>query len=180
MEKLAGRLNWEWTANGIRVEIPGWMGWRTLFFCFWITFWTWGGWLAFKATSAHRSTFLQFWLVLWAAGEMIVGRSIFWSFFGKTILTLDPANLNLAWCIFGVELRNRRVATNEIHYLRYQPRAQTGRTQNPGAICFESGSRTYRFGGGIADVEAFTLIDKMLEVYPFPKERALEYLDLTR
>ena len=36
------------------------------------------------------------------------------------------------------------------------------------------------FATGIADAEAFALIDKMIEIYPFPKERALEYLDLSR
>jgi hypothetical protein len=123
---------------------------------------------------------VQLWLVFWAVAEVTVGGTIVWSVFGRIILTLDPANLNLRWRVAGIELRDRSFATSEIRNLRYRPLARGGRTRNLSAICFESGSKTYRFGSGIADTEAFALIDKMLDVYPFPKERALEYMDLSR
>jgi hypothetical protein len=180
LDKLAGRLTWEQTATGIRVEIPGWMGWRTLFFCAWLAFWTYGGWQALKSERAEHNSFLLLWLFFWAGGELFVGGAILWSLFGRTDLTLDPANLNLTYFIAGFQFRGHSFPTDDIRNLRYQPFSRSGRSQNLSSIRFESNKKTCSFASGISDAEAFALIDKMLEVYPFPKERALEYLDLSR
>jgi hypothetical protein len=110
----------------------------------------------------------------------MVGGTILWSFFGQTILTLDSTALNVTQVLAGINLRSRSVPTNDVRNLRYRPVDRRGWKGMSGVICFESGERTHKFASGISDAEAFALIDKMLEVYSFPKERALEYLDLSR
>jgi len=180
MDTLAGKLRWERTANGIRVEIPGWMGWQTLFFCAWLALWTYGGWQAIKSYSATSNLFLLVWLVFWTVGEVMVAGSIAWSLFGVVVLALDPSTFNLTYRFAGSDIRSRSFPTHDIRNLRYQPFSRSGRSQNLSSVRFESNEKTCSFASGISDAEAFALIDKMLEVYPFPKERALEYLDLSR
>lgn len=179
VEKLAGRLIWERTANGIRVDIPGWMGFQTLFLLVWIVGWTYAGSAAVTSILKTQGTFLTLWLLAWAAGEVLVAGSILWSLLGRIVLTQDPSNLTLVYQLGGFDFRVRSFQTTGIRNLRYRPFGR-GRSGSMSAICFEQNDRTCRFATGIRDAEAFALIDKMLEVYPFTKDRALEYLDLSR
>jgi len=39
LEPLAGRLKWERTGSGIRVEIPAQSGWLLAFLFFWLILW---------------------------------------------------------------------------------------------------------------------------------------------
>jgi hypothetical protein len=178
MEKLRGKLSWERTANGIRVEIPGWMDWwRTLFLSGWLAFWTYAGTQAIGKDWESGSPFFLFWLTFWTVAWVYTFGTIVWSLFGRIILTLDPSLLNLTYTLAGTEVRQRSFSTHEIYDLRYRPVAGT---KYPGVLCFESNEETRKFASCVSEAEAFALIDKMLEVYPIPKERALEYLDLSR
>jgi hypothetical protein len=179
VEKLAGKLRWERTANGIRVLIPGWMGWHVPFLIPWMAGWTWGGMEAYKAFAKTGNSFLTLWLLMWAVGEIIVGWCIVWSFLGRVVLTLDPANLNLDYLLAGFHIFTREFPTNEMKNLRYRARGR-GRSQNMSSIAFEYFGKTCCFAAAITDSEAIALIDKMLDVYPFPKSRGLEYVDFTR
>jgi hypothetical protein len=181
MEKLTGKLSWERTANGIRVEIPGWMGWsRTLFLSGWLAFWIYFGIPAGREHRESASLFSLLWLSFWAVAGVYTFGTIVWSILGRIVLTLDPSRLNLTYTLAGIEIRQRSSSTHEIHNLRYRPVAGMGQPKYPGVICFESNGKTRNFASCTSGAEAFALIGKMLEVYPFPKERALEYLDISR
>jgi len=72
------------------------------------------------------------------------------------------------------------VPISEVRNLRYVPGTSKGKSYMPGSIRFESGSKTWSFGSGMSDAEGLALIEQMLTVYAFPKDRALEYMDLSR
>jgi hypothetical protein len=183
MEKLADRLSWERGANGILVVIPARRDWTVLFFAAWLVGWTIGGKAAFHETFAANGQiqlFMLAWLVGWVFGECFATAAVLWALGGRTILRLDPTRLEIERNLFGVRLSSRSAATGEIRNLRFSPRIARGRWSKASEIRFESADKTLGFGSGISDAEAFALIDKMLEVYPFPKERAAEYLDLSR
>jgi hypothetical protein len=54
-EKLEGRLRWERTGSGIRIEIPSQAGWLAVFFGFWLAAWSATGWL-FAAMASITKT----------------------------------------------------------------------------------------------------------------------------
>jgi hypothetical protein len=182
LEKLAGRLRWERTANGIRVEIPARLSWLALFLAGWLTFWLYGGVQAMKSliNGDKDSGFLMIWLVMWAIGACFVSATLIWSIGGKTTLTLDPLELNLQRTIFGLPWDTRVFRTSLVENLRYVPREYSsgfrGRGYNQSRIRFESEDKTRNFASGISDSEAIALINRMLDVYKFPRNRALDYI----
>jgi hypothetical protein len=185
LERLAGRLTWEQSGNGILVEIPARHGWVTLFFCVWLAGWSIAGRQVFLQTFTEGTlnsyrTFNLLWMFGWAAGECFVGAAIIWAVLGRITVVIDPSVLEITHRIAGFPVRSRSFPTSEVRNLRYVPSSGGGRSRRESAICFESADKTIRFGSGLADAEALALIDKMLGVYSFPKERALEYLDLSR
>ena len=130
--------------------------------------------------SGKTDWFLILWLAGWTGGEFFVSSAIIWALGGQTVLQLDPTVLQIEHSLFGIRLRSRSVSTTEVRNLRYTPASTKGRSSVASQIYFERGDKTLSFGSGISDAEAFALIDKMLTVYPFPKERALEYLESSR
>jgi hypothetical protein len=66
--------------------------------------------------------------------------------------------------------------TSKVRNLRFTP-AGRGRNAPQSSVTIEVDGKTFSFASGIPDAEAFALIDKMLEVYKIPKDRALEYID---
>ncbi|UWZ82015.1 hypothetical protein [Occallatibacter riparius] len=181
MERLSGKLTWERTTNGIRIEIPGWMGgWRTLFLCGWLTFWIYGGTQLFGKKWENGGSPFLLWLTLWSIAGVYTFGTIMWSLFGRIALTLDPSLLKLTYTLAGMEIRQRSFATSEIYDLRYRPITGMGQPSYPGIICFDLNGKTRKFGSCLSEEEAFALIYKMLAIHSFPKEPALEYLDLSR
>lgn len=180
-EKLAGRLTWERTGEGIRIEIPARRDWTVLFFLVWLAGWSLAGRQVIVETfTKHNSpAFNLLWLVGWAAGECLVTASIIWSLTGRTTFVLDPYKVQIIRRVMGIQLDKREFAPADIRNLRYMPAGNRGRRSYQSKISFEANDKTCSFGSGLEDLEAFALIDKMLEVYKFPKERALEYLDLS-
>jgi len=182
LEKLAGRLTWEQTGSGIRVGIPARLGWVSLFLTAWLTFWLYGGSKAIQAAMKgdSQSGFIYIWLVGWAGGVIFAGSSLLWSLGGRTTFTLNQTELEIERRVFGVVWGARIFPCSQVRNLRYMPPGtrsgfwSNGNSQS--LIRFEADDKTRSFASGISDIEAFALIDKMLEVYPFPKQRALEYI----
>jgi hypothetical protein len=181
LETLVGRLRWERTGTGIQVEIPARLSWVIAFLCVWVTGWSMAGWNVINKTFAadNPPLFDLVWLVGWFAGEVTVIAIILWSLTGCFTLNLDNQTLEITRKIAGIKLDKRVFTTANVRNLRYIPATTHGRSSRQSEIRFEADDKTCGFASGIADSEAFSLIDKMLEIFPFPKERALEYLDLT-
>ena len=99
------------------------------------------------------------------------------------MLSVIRAATRLADAYGGIQDVNEicvHARTAEVRNLRFTQAVRKGRSYTASHISFESRDKTHSFGSGISDAEAFALIDKLLEVHPFSKERALEYLDLSR
>ncbi len=184
LQRLAGRLKWDQTGSGIHVEIPARLNWTSLFLIVWLIGWTIGGRHVLSETftpgsKSYHSLFNLLWLVAWAFGEVLVGATLIWSLTGRTTVDLDPSMLKIRRFALGVQIDRRSFPTSDVRNLRFSPPAQRGRNYAQSQIKSEVQDKTLGIGSGIDDAEAFALIDKMLEVYRFPKERALEYLAIS-
>ncbi len=175
-DTLAGRLKWERTGTGIRVEIPARLDWSLLFLGFWLVFW-WHPWreTMVEVFLNHKGgAFLQFWLAGWTAGGCYAATFIIWSLTGRSTVVLDPCQLEITRAVLGFPLNCRRYTTSEVCNLRFVPAMKKGRGSSPSKISFEAGNKTRGFASGISDSEAYALIHKMREVYQFPMESWLE------
>ncbi|MGD0940121.1 MAG: hypothetical protein ABR905_10445 [Terracidiphilus sp.] len=185
-EKLAGRLKLERTGMGIRIEIPSQAGWLAVFFGFWLAFWSATGWFFAAMASTTKSPEAVPWsfAVAWALGWIVILSALILCLAGRTTLTLDESEMEIRRRILRMEWGSRRFATKDVLNLRYIPslslRGWEGTTYttytSASQIRFEADGKTRRFALGISDIEAFALIDRMLEVYQFPRDRALEYI----
>lgn len=112
------------------------------------------------------------------AGIFIVVGWLLWSLTGETAVTLNPAKMKIQRLVLGIEWDTRIFATCDVHNLRYiAPTSMWYRNEpdpNSSKIQFQENGKKRRFAGGITEKEACALIDRMLEVYKFPKESAVE------
>ncbi|MGA3262747.1 MAG: hypothetical protein ABSC47_01730 [Terracidiphilus sp.] len=169
LDTLAGRLTWERTGQGMRVEIPARRSGTIVISVLWLVLWCGGGWL--MLTTLHPGRALShpqlLWLAGWAAGVFFMTASILWSLAGKTTLALDPWNLQIAHQVMGLQLNMRSYANADVRNLRFVPAMIRGRSTIPSGIWFEENGRTRRFATAVAETEASALIGKMLQVYKF-------------
>ncbi len=186
LEKLQGRLMWERTPQGgIRVEIPARLDWAVVALGCVCALWA----LLCMSVAplrmiTHDAPGIAAWffalcfLALACAALCLVA----WNFKGKTTLTLDPAEMELVHHVRGFEWRTRVFPTREVRNLRYLPSSgyKLGRMYIPSVFCFEASGKTHKFASGLTDIEAFALIDRMLDVYAFPRERAVDYIGVRR
>ena len=110
------------------------------------------------------------WLAGWAAGVVFSIIAILWSLTGKTIVTLDQDQLQIATRIMGLQPSTRTYANAEVRNLRFIPAMMRARTNRPSGIWFEANGKLKRFASAVTDTEASVLIEKMHQVYNFPKD----------
>jgi hypothetical protein len=184
-ETLAGRVRWERTVSGIRVEIPTRKDWTAILAVAAIEFWSVRG-----LTIALSHLFASGWGngAQWIAMLGFIGVAslgfiwLMWGFAGKSRLELDQIQLKIVRQILGFQLDTRTFRTLEVRNLRYLPHSEFRVFKGfiPGVFCFEAHYGTHRFGSGVTDIEAFALINEMLDVYEFPLERAVHYIGIRK
>jgi len=179
MEKLAGRLKWERTPQGIRVAIPRRRSAMSAFYVPLIVIWLAVAsiryWHLFE--TPHTPD-VEFTLQIAAIGIYGVGFVIFacWlavTFTGETVVSLDPDEMAIQNRVFGVEMATHRFPTREVNQLTYVApgqRTPNGTLEGPktSSIQFHAKNRTHSFAKGIGPLEASALIQQMLEIYKFP------------
>jgi hypothetical protein len=185
LETLNGKLKWERTPQGIRVEIPARLDWAVVAMGVVVALWALvASAVAPLSVLTHDAPGFAAWFfaLCFLALACAAASLLVWNFKGKTTLTLDPAEMKLVRHVLGHEWNTRVFQTREVRNLRYLPSSgyKLGRTYIPSVFCFEANDKTHRFGSGATDIEAFALIDRMLEVYSFPRERAIEYIGVRR
>jgi hypothetical protein len=184
-ETLAGRVRYERTASGMRVEIPTRKDWVAIIAVTAISGWALRGvaivpgiLLAGASPSGNQ------WLAMvgFLAVTFLTLAWLSWSFVGKSRLELGEIELKIERQILGFNLDTRAFRTREIRNLRYLPYSEFRIFKGfiPGVFCFEAEDKTHRFGSGVTDVEAFALLNEMLDVYEFPMERAVHYIGVRR
>jgi hypothetical protein len=185
LEKLNGRLRWERTPQGIRVEVPARLDWAVVVMGVVVALWAL---LCMSLAPLQLMMSDAPGIAAWAFALCFLALAcaalvlLVWNFKGKTTLTLDPAEMKLVRHVLGVEWSTRVFQTREVRNLRYLPSSgyKLGRTYIPSVFCFETGEKTHSFASGATNIEAFALIDRMLDVYAFPRERAVDYIGVRR
>jgi hypothetical protein len=175
-ENLAGRLTWEPTSDGIRVEIPARRSWTIVIQILWLIVWCGAGWLAMRTIhEGHQaaSHVPLIWIVGWAAGVVFVTASILWSLSGSTTLELNSYQLRITRQMVGMQLGSRSYINADVSNLRFVPNMIRGRSNVPSHISFEEKGRTHSFGTALAEKEALALFGKMDQTYKFPREQTL-------
>lgn len=171
LERLAGRIWWERTVEGIRVVIPARFGGVALFFGGWLAFWIFAGMHIIPRTldGQDQSLSALYGLVAWTVCAIFVGGWFLWCVGGRAILTLSPTVLTIQRSVFGVDLDCRTFQTRDVENLRYAPAyydkdsfGENSYVQSK--MSFKAKGWKRSFASGIGDAEARELINKMLEV----------------
>jgi len=180
-ETLAGRVRFERSGSGIHVEIPTRKDWTAILAVTVVATWSIEGFsILLSRVVADSQTNAGQWLAM--LGFLGVGLLsliwLGWSFVGKSRLDLDPAEFKLTRQVLGIHLDTRLFRTTEVRNLRYLPCSEFRIFKGfiPGIFCFEAGDKTHKFGSGVTDIEAFALINEILEVHEFPLDRAVHYI----
>ena len=179
LEKLAGRLRWERTGQGIRIVIPARQDWWIVPLAIFLTAIAWVDWTDwfFLHNSLPDSSFSKLaWLGIATSAVLacIFVCWFLWGMTGKTILAMDPFELKLERRVIGIEWDIRKFSTYDVKNLRYIPPAyiwafRTDTDPTTSKIQFQAKSKTIRFARGITEREACLLFDKMDETYKFPR-----------
>ncbi len=168
LEKLAGRLKWERTGNGIRVVIPvrfpfmavlSGMGVISLPFCVVSIFDKLGG-----VTGPLPVATIWVGLILGVMQMMIF-------FTTKHVLTLSPAETTVQSRVLGIGVRKHTFATSRQRNLRFVP-SEYGDwlfMSDVSRVEIDRDSKARKFAFGITEQEADALIEKMTAVYNFHK-----------
>jgi len=178
LEKLAGRLTWEPTGDGIRVEIPARRSWTIVIHFVWLIVWCGAGWLAFDRIhqAHHAATHIPLiWQVGWVAGVVFMTGSILWSLTGGTTLELNSYQLRITRQMMGLQVGTRSYANADVRNLRFIPNMIRGRANLPSHISFEENGRTRSFAWAVAEAEAVALFVKMEQTYKFPRGSSNPY-----
>lgn len=171
LEKLAGRLKWERTGDGIRVVIPvrvpllSTLSGISLVYAPLFTLQVFDK----LRGVAVPASFVPLWIGLFL--------SVIWftmMFTMKQILTLSPAQMGFQTRTMGIGVRKGTRATSGLRNLRFVPSEYGNWTfmNDMSRIEIDRDCKTRKFAFGITEQEADALIEKMMEVYSFPKEPA--------
>jgi hypothetical protein len=182
LEKLAGRLKWEHSGQGIRIEIPAQWGWQILFINAPLEILLIAG-IALAVSEIgwplpvgdDRLIFGILSAVVLGAIACLAAAWLAWSFTGRTIVTADQNEMKIQRKVLGVEWDTRRFATFEVRGLRWLPPTEiwafrTDTDPNTSKIKFQVRNKTIKFARGISEREACALIGRMEEICNFSND----------
>jgi hypothetical protein len=179
-EKLAGRVTFEHTDNGLRIAIPVRRGPFVAIYAplvvFWVGLATAYYWNLLVGPHPADLNFdlQQIAIAIYAAGFVFFLWWMAWTMTGDTHLILNPPEVKIQNRIFGIPLVSDTYKADQIHRIHWVPhkRIKTQRSIiNPNSSCirFEVKGRSDILAKGVTEEEARVLIDKMLQVYQFPR-----------
>jgi|ERR1017187_6448852 hypothetical protein len=187
LEKLAGRLKWKRSDQGIRIEIPARWGWQAIFAAVLLA----GGALeASQLEWAIPSDEARFRIGILSAVVVGVGVCFMvawnsWSFAGRTIVSVNQSEIKVQRKVLGIEWDTRRFATLDVRNLRYLPPTEiwafrTDTDPDTSRIQFLVKNKTVRFASGITEREACAMFDRLEEICRFPTDSELDQIRTTR
>jgi len=185
-EQLEGRLKWERTQGGIAFYVPVRRGPSTagyaLLVVVWLTIASIHYWHLF---SGPRSDTPERTLELVAIAIYVFGFFVFlgwaaWTATGETVVMLDSDEMKIQRRIVGIELTTQNYRTNEIRNIRFVKPVRfwalrSDTDPSTSKIQFVTTNGFHTFGRGIAESEARALIERMGEVYRFPRSGETYY-----
>ena len=179
-ETLEGRITFEKADHEIRIAIPVRRGPFAAIYgpliAIWLVLATVRYWNLLAGPHPEDTNFA---LQQVAIGIYVVGFLYFvcwlaWTLTGKTVVTLAPPDVKIESSVFGVALTTRTFHTNQINRMRFIPHTRVITQQsvlnpNSSRIRFEANNRSESFAKGVIEDEARALIDKLPQVYEFPR-----------
>jgi len=120
------------------------------------------------------AAFMLFWLCGWTVGGAFAIYTWLWQVRGCEVITVSPTALSIKREVFGFG-RAKHYDVAEIRELRVSPliispsEARSGMSLwglSGGALAFDYGSRTFRFGAGIDEAEARTILETITSRLP--------------
>jgi len=174
-------------AGGLAIRIPSR---RNIFLFAFLSLWL-CGWLAGEIaapyaffTAAHKepggAAFMLFWFCGWTVGGAFALYAWLWQLKGCQIITVSPDALSIRHELFG-HGRTKHYDVSQIRHLRiapltYDPADYRSATAfwgfGGGAIAFDYGFRTFRFGAGVDEAEARIILETIVQRLPRLSEPA--------
>lgn len=117
--------------------------------------------------NAGTVAFLAFWLIAWTVGGALILRAWLSNLVGREVVEVGGGSLKLCKKL-GPFSRKREFDLQHVGNLRVSPSPAapgTGRARqiyaSAGAVAFDYGSRTFRFGGQLDDAEATEVVSAL-------------------
>jgi hypothetical protein len=168
-------------ANGLTIRIPSK---RNVFLLAFLTFWL-CGWLAGEimapigfftqvGKNPGAAAFMLVWLCFWTVGGACAIYIWLWQVKGCEVVTVSPAALGIKREVFGYG-RSKHYDAAEIRQLRVAPVPfdpfdfRAGLTFwgiGGGALAFDYGFKTFRFGAGVDEAEARVILQTIIARLP--------------
>lgn len=170
-----GRARLEQDLDGaVRIVIPAKREWpMLLFLMFWLGGWTVGGVTVIGAlvtgTEPGSEVFSLFWLGAWALGWLFAASVLGWALLGREIVEISGDALSVSR-VAGPYRRTRLFQRDHVKRVRTEPYEGALRSMfnvraswrhgvemwglGGGAIVFDYGARTHRFGSKLDDAES--------------------------
>jgi len=186
LEPLAGRLKWERTPLGILVAIPSRRGAMSALYGPLIGIWLiiagihyWSLVGGGTPSDESQSSLQGIAIVGYVVGFLVILCWLMWAFTSETILHLDANEMRLQRRIIGIDLFTRSFQNSEVEQIRYVAPSHAATSKsitdpNTSKIQFVAKGVPQVFGQGISELEARALIERMLDVYTFPKSAYLQ------
>jgi len=180
LDNLEGRVMWERTPQSVRIEVPVRRGPFLAIYgplvVLWLIVATVRYW---HLLSGPHPEDINFNLQMVAIGVYVLGFIYFvgwmaWTLTGETVVILNPPEIKIQSRVFGIELTSRTFQANQVNRMRFIPPTRVATQHsvlNPNSSCirFEANNKSESFAKGVTKDESRAMIDKMLQVYEFPR-----------
>jgi len=169
------RATLEETPQGLQVIIPAKRNLlTTLFLGFWLCGWAMGEIMVPVAffrgdVDPGAMLFVIAWLAIWTIGGGVAFYVFFWQIAGHERVLLTPSSLSIKREVFGVgrtreylltHLRNLRVSPPNFNPFDFRAGLQFWGIGG-GPITFDHGAATIRFGAGLEESEARSVVEQL-------------------
>jgi hypothetical protein len=174
---------------GLLVVIPARPRWfAVVFLCVWLLGWAMGELAAVRAlffsgdASGGSTLFLGYWCIGWTVGGALALYSLLWLLVGQERVTLAHDAIVVRKVVFGLGPMKRfdlmRVANLRVATIVEGGTDRTNGLQLPtvgknGAIAFDDGGRTVRFGLDLEEAEAAWIVAQLSARHAFPAPTAI-------
>ncbi len=179
-EILEGRVEWEETGHGIRIRIPARRGPLKVVYGPLVAIWLVLEMVRYRHQSLRPfPEDIEFMLQMIAAGIYVVAFFYFvawlaWTLTGDTLVALDSSELRIQTRVLGIDLTTHAFPADQVSRLRFvlpfrKSDSWSVLNRHSTSIEFEAANKPHNFAKGVTETEARALIDKMLQVYQFPR-----------
>jgi len=162
-ERLAGRVKWEQTGDGVRLVVPVRRRSIDAFFGIFLV-----SLLAMMDLFDYSrpARFVHFCIGLSLAGIYLV-----LSYVTKQELRLSPSGMEIQTSTVGIIVKKRAFATDRLCCLRFVPeeRDTLNLGRHSSRIMVDRDFDTYQFAFGVSELEGDAIIEKMKSVRNFPE-----------